>query len=97
MSVSDLVDPPGALGRIVERLDEGFLVDGMNGSDQEKNGVLILLGTDGQSGIARVNLFGLGISSLQYVAADAANQIKRGGDPLLRARGARVEEARRPA
>jgi len=77
VSVSDLVVTfPELSAESWNEWTKSFLVDGMNGSDQEKNGVLILLGTDGQSEIARVNLFGLGISSLRYVAADAANQIR---------------------
>lgn len=53
-----------------------FLVEGASGDAQEKNGVLIFLGPDGQSEIARVNLFGLGISSLRTAPAETAGQIR---------------------
>ncbi|HYJ33754.1 MAG TPA: phage tail protein [Candidatus Binatia bacterium] len=53
-----------------------FLAQGRNDDSQEKNGDLVLLGTDMQSEIARIHLYGLGISSLKQTKADNVDAIR---------------------
>lgn len=53
-----------------------FMVSGKGDDSQEKNGDLVLLGSDLQSEIARIHLFNLGIKSLRQEAAGVANQIR---------------------
>jgi len=53
-----------------------LVVSGNSDDSHEKNGDLILLGSDMQSEIARIHLFNLGIKSLRQEAAGVANQIR---------------------
>lgn len=55
---------------------QSFIVEGKNDDAQEKTGDIVLLGADLQSEIARIHLFGLGLSSLSRQAVDDGNQIR---------------------
>lgn len=55
---------------------QGFLVEGKSDDSQEKVGDLVLLGSDGQSEIARIHLFGLGLMKVAHESPDSANQVR---------------------
>jgi hypothetical protein len=85
----DLAKVPGALtfSNLVVTLPEMYaetwdawaqnaFVGGMSDDSQEKVGDLVLLGSDGQSEIARIHLSGLGIISVSHQSAESANQMR---------------------
>lgn len=53
-----------------------FVVQGKGDESQEKNGDLVLVGPDGQSEIARIHLFNLGILSLATETTSTASAIR---------------------
>lgn len=76
-SVSDLViTMPEAYADTWRDWVQQFLVQGQYDDSQEKNGDLVLLGPDMQSEVARVHLYGLGISSLKQARAESADAIR---------------------
>jgi hypothetical protein len=57
---------------------EDFVVEGHNGEDKEKNGLLTLLSSNLQSELATVRFFNLGIFRLSQVKSEAnSDQISR--------------------
>lgn len=77
LTVSDLVvTVPEMFASTWDDWAQAFLVQGNSGDSQEKAGDLVLLGSDGQSEIARIHLFGLGPVSVAHESPDSANQVR---------------------
>jgi hypothetical protein len=77
LTVSDLVvTMPEMFAETWDTWAQAFLVEGRRDDSQEKIGDLVLLGSDGQSEIARVHLFGLGPLKVAHESPDSANQVR---------------------
>ena len=77
LTVSDLVVTiPEMFASTWDDWAQGFLVQGKSDDSQEKTGDLVLLGSDGQSEIARIHLFGLGPINVAHESPDSPNQVR---------------------